>query len=1020
MAFKCVEQQANRACLLSPQYEDGQPKQFIRKIYSFFAIKNITSDQHVAFLLAALPLKTYKTMEELTAPEVPEDVSYKELVTKLETLEIRKSSLISRLLQTSKKPGKLKWDEFALGIFTRTRPETRLPTIDSVINGRKAKALVDTGCLQSIITKKLLPPDYKVIRVVNVATMGGIIRCEEVSAKICHPTNGCLMDVVVLSVNQVINKYDMIMGMNLIKTCNGLRIGTGKLKLCNSLIELPSKLCVATIEIGTSKAYFDGKKWIVSWEWENEPKMKNRTSQYNVADQHCEAFNNEINEWIKEGILIKYDDKIMGKPVKVYVKVSTRDAHVINDAMREWRLMSKNSNDSVVDLRRAYLQIHVHKRHWPYQTVININQRCALTRLGFGLSLAPVMMNSILRYVLQQDSALAKTIRGYIVGTLAINGNGRKLVIHMKKWDLHAKAPEYFGENTVRALGLEVTVNPLTKEMFWKRGRELPIIKSVLTKRDIFSLCGNLIANLPVARWLRLACSYIKRCTNEAGWDEPITNKYVIEMMQEVGDKVVKCDPAKGVWNVKPNASLTVWCNASSLAKGVVITQSDRKIEDATWLRPKSDAMHINVAELDACIEGLNMALKWNPSDVSIKTDSHSVFSWLNSELTRDKPVKCAGQCEMLIRRRLQIFEKLVEDYVISVTVTWVPTTKNIANELTRVPTKWKKNKVATQECNTIYKYDKQQIRKIHSIAHMGVSKSMELCMRAGIHVTRDTVKQVVAECDECNSIDPNVMSWDKGNLAVSKVWERVACDVSHVDSSLYLTCIDCGPSRYTLSTPLSDESATRVVQALETIWSTLGPSSEVLLDNSKLFRSQLMQTMAAKWEIRLIYRAVEKPPGNGIVERVHRTVKRTNARVKCGIPMSVFLINNAPLKHGTPFEIFCQHHKRVRIPGIDKIESTQKSTTECREWKVGDKVWVKPKHITPYTQRWLKESIVALHNGLTAEVDVNGHTIICACIIFGVQRLLQNLFIRSDELNKIHNYLIELHDTKKSALIMY
>ncbi|XP_047123797.1 uncharacterized protein LOC124806729 [Hydra vulgaris] len=329
----------------------------------------------------------------------------------------------------------------------------------------------------------------------------------------------------------------------------------------------------------------------------------------------------------------------------------------------------------------------------------------------------------------------------------------------------------------------------------------------------------------------------------------------------------------------------------------------------------------------------------------------------------------------MLFRRRLQIFEKLVEDYVINVTVTWVPTTKNIADELTRVPTKWIKNKVATQECNTIYKYDKQQIPKIHSLAHMGVSKSMELCMRAGIHVTRDTVKQVVAECDECKSIDPNVMLWDKGNLVVSKVWKRVACDVTHVDSSLYLTCIDCGPSRYTLWTPLSDESATMVVQALETIYSTLGPSSEVLLDNSKSFRSQLMQTMAAKWEIRLIYQAVQKPSGNGIVERVHRAVKRTNARIKCGIPMSVFLINNVHSKHGTPFEIFCQHRKRVRISGIDKIESQQNSMTECRERKVGDKVWVKPKYKTPCTQRWLKGSIVALHNDLTAEVDVNGHT---------------------------------------------
>ena len=64
---------------------------------SFFTVNKIASaEQRVAYLLAALPLKTYKTMEELTAPEVPEDVLYEELVKKLETLEIRKSSLISR------------------------------------------------------------------------------------------------------------------------------------------------------------------------------------------------------------------------------------------------------------------------------------------------------------------------------------------------------------------------------------------------------------------------------------------------------------------------------------------------------------------------------------------------------------------------------------------------------------------------------------------------------------------------------------------------------------------------------------------------------------------------------------------------------------------------------------------------------------------------------------------------------------------------------------------------------------
>ena len=115
---------------------------------------------------------------------------------------------------------------------------------------------------------------------------------------------------------------------------------------------------------------------------------------------------------------------------------------------------------------------------------------------------------------------------------------------------------------------------------------------------------------IQVAGWPRLACSYIKRCTNETEWDEPIKVEYVIEMMRQVVDKVLKCDPAKGVWNVKPNASLTVWCDASSIAKGVVVMQGTQKIEDAAWLRPKSDAMHINLTELGSCFKGLNMALK--------------------------------------------------------------------------------------------------------------------------------------------------------------------------------------------------------------------------------------------------------------------------------------------------------------------------------------------------------------------------------------------------------------------------
>ena len=44
----------------------------------------------------------------------------------------------------------------------------------------------------------------------------------------------------------------------------------------------------------------------------------------------------------------------------------------------------------------------------------------------------------------------------------------------------------------------------------------------------------------------------------------------------------------------------TVWCDASSLATGVVLEIDGSVVEDAAWLRKKHDAAHINVAELDA------------------------------------------------------------------------------------------------------------------------------------------------------------------------------------------------------------------------------------------------------------------------------------------------------------------------------------------------------------------------------------------------------------------------------------
>ena len=43
-----------------------------------------------------------------------------------------------------------------------------------------------------------------------------------------------------------------------------------------------------------------------------------------------------------------------------------------------------------------------------------------------------------------------------------------------------------------------------------------------MTRRQLFSLCGHLIGHYPVAGWLRVACSWIKRISEGSSWEDPI------------------------------------------------------------------------------------------------------------------------------------------------------------------------------------------------------------------------------------------------------------------------------------------------------------------------------------------------------------------------------------------------------------------------------------------------------------------------------------------------------------------
>ena len=71
---------------------------------------------------------------------------------------------------------------------------------------------------------------------------------------------------------------------------------------------------------------------------------------------------------------------------------------VCGETLREWR--QTRGASTIVDLKSAYLQIHVAEKLWRYPLVKYKERTYCLTRLGFGLNSVPRIMTRILKTVL--------------------------------------------------------------------------------------------------------------------------------------------------------------------------------------------------------------------------------------------------------------------------------------------------------------------------------------------------------------------------------------------------------------------------------------------------------------------------------------------------------------------------------------------------------------------------------------------------------------------------------------------
>jgi len=853
-----------------------------------------------------------------------------------------------------------------------------------LINDRPAKALIDTGSSHTIVRKEFVPAINKGHHVHIVGISGVPVSSMGESCCSFNFNNVCYeIDCLVFS--ELLPGIDCVFGMNGIEKIGGIHVVSGtRLQLGVAAVASPDESSLKVVD-KDFEAYFNGAGWRAKWKWkEEEPALNNKVAAYKISDDIKEEFEKEIDLWIANGWLLEapgYDGPIIplmaiwqpnkGKVRPVldfrclndYVSSHSGSSVVCADSLREWR--RKGENCSLLDLRKAYLQVSVDSDLWNHQVIKHKGKYYYLTRLGFGLSSAPKIMSAIVSKVLSLDSDIRNGTAHYIDDIIVDEDvvSVERVMLHLRKFGLECKPPESL--ETARVLGLQLYKQ--NDRLFWKRGNEFPSSIENPTKRSVFSLCGSLLGHFPVASWLRVAAGYAKRCCTVERWNDYVGDT-VKSYLKELIDRVRNEDPVGGVWNVPRVDGGVVWCDASAIALGAVLEIDGFVVEDGAWLRKKDDNMHINVAELDSVVKGVNLALKWNVRKLLIMTDSTTVHGWLSCLFSDSKRIRTKGVAEMLVRRRLSVIQHLISDYNVEITIKWTRSEDNKADKLTRVPKKWLTfENISCVSVDSEEMCDLDRLKEVHKQTHVGVSKTMYVAKQIGLNVPESQVRAVVRDCAVCTNIDPAPIRWNKGSLSVNETWYRLAVDITHFENVSFLSAVDCGPSRYAIWKRLASESTSEIVRHLERIFMEFGPPTEMLCDNGAAFRCEAMMRYLRNWNVRCRFRCAYRPSGNGIVERNHRTIKKIAARCRKGISNSVFLYNATPKSGDGLCPSFLMFGRSFRFP-FQEPAVTCTGNNEDSRFSVGEQVYVKPPHPS-CTEQWKVGRITGI-NDFGVEVD--------------------------------------------------
>ena len=189
--------------------------------------------------------------------------------------------------------------------------------------------------------------------------------------------------------NHIIDGINIIIGMDVINEIGGVTIKEAEVKFGDVHCAVAAHwLNACKIEDKDFEANFDGEEWTVKWKWKGEPLvLQNRVKFYknSLESEKSSEFEEEVERWIADGILVPWKGKgkrvlpLMAvfqatkkkvKPVLDYRELNRFVAShtgsdiidVCDEKMRKWRWLEEGT--AIVDLKSAYLQLHVAKELW--------------------------------------------------------------------------------------------------------------------------------------------------------------------------------------------------------------------------------------------------------------------------------------------------------------------------------------------------------------------------------------------------------------------------------------------------------------------------------------------------------------------------------------------------------------------------------------------------------------------------------------------------------------------------------